>query len=104
MRTKQDSVSRLLEGVGQAEAAHKYDIVRDLELLHAQYTKMTKRDYLALLRALIDKYKTEPDGDIDAALRRRCLAGDPEAIRLYDERRKAAAGGAREVRIVDDIK
>lgn len=103
MRTKQDSIRSLLAGVEQAKAEHKYNIVRDLELLHTQYTKMAKRDYLALLRALIDKYSTELDGDINAALRRRCLAGDTEAIRLYDERKKAAADGAREVLIIDNI-
>lgn len=103
MRTKQDSIQSLLAGVEQAKAEHKYNIVQDLELLHAKYTKMAKRDYLALLCALIDKYSTELDGDINAALRRRCLAGDTEAIRLYDERKKAAAGGVREVRIIDSI-
>ncbi len=103
MRTKQDSIQSLLAGVGQAEAAHKYDIVRDLELLHSRYAKTSKRDYLALLRALIEKYENGPDADIDAALRRRCLAGDTEAIRLYDERKRAASGGAREVRIIDSI-
>ena len=104
MRTKQSSIDSLLKGVEQARAENKYNIVQDLEMLHAQYTKISKRDYLALLRALQEKYSTQLDSDIDAALRRRCLAGDTEAIRLYDERRKAASGGAREVRIVDDIK
>ena len=103
MRTKQSSIRSLLAGVDQAEAENKYNIARDLKLLHAQYAKTSRRDYLQLLRTLIEKYEIGPDADIDAALRRRCLAGDPEAIRLYDERNKAAAGGAREVSLIDDV-
>ena len=104
MRTKQGSIDSLLAGIEQAKAENKYNIVRDLEMLHAQYTKTSKRNYLALLRALIEKYSTQLDSDIDAALRKRCLAGDTEAIRLLDERRKAAADGGSEVQIIDDIK
>ena len=103
MRTKRGSIDSLLDGIEQAKAENKYNIVRDLEMLHEQYTKTGKRDYLALLRALKEKYSTQLDSDIDAALRKRCLEGDTEAIRLYDERRKAAAGGSREVRIIDSI-
>lgn len=103
MRTKQSSIKSLLGGVEQAKAEHKYDIVRDLKLLHGEYVKTSKRDYLALLRAMIEKYENGLSGDIDAVLRKRCLAGDIEAIRLFDERKKSNADGTQEVQIVDDI-
>lgn len=104
MRTKRGSIDSLLKGIEQAKAENKYNIVLDLEMLHAQYTKISKRDYLALLRALKEKYSTQLDSDINDALRKRCLAGDIEAIRLYNERKKAAADGGSEVQIIDDIK
>ena len=48
-RTPQSSITALLEGVEQAKQKKEFNILKDLKTLHAQYTKVSKRDYLALI-------------------------------------------------------
>ena len=58
-RTPQSSITALLEGVEQAKLKKEFNILKDLKTLHAQYTKINKRDYLALLDKLVEKYSTD---------------------------------------------
>ena len=102
MRTKTESITSLLADIQQANEAHSYNIAADLKTLHKQYTKLSKRDYLALLTALLDKYETEEAAVIHAALLEKCRAGDVEAIKLYREMQQDDGGG-KEVVIVDSI-
>ena len=53
-RTPQSSITALLEGVEQAKLKKEFNILKDLKTLHAQYTKINKRDYLALLDKLVE--------------------------------------------------
>ena len=97
-RTPQSSITALLEGVEQAKQKKEFNILKDLKTLHAQYTRVNKRDYLALLDKLVEKYSTD-----DAALLKKCQAGDMDAIRLWTELQKESGSGAAEVNIVDSI-
>ena len=54
-RTPQSSITALLEGVEQAKQKKEFNILKDLKTLHAQYTRVNKRDYLALLDKLVEK-------------------------------------------------
>lgn len=67
-RTPQSSITALLEGVEQAKQKKEFNILKDLKTLHAQYTKVNKRDYLALLDKLVEKYSTDEAAVIHAAL------------------------------------
>ena len=58
-RTPQSSITALLEGVEQAKQKKEFNILKDLKTLHAQYTKVSKRDYLALIDKLVEKYSRE---------------------------------------------
>lgn len=102
MRTQKESVSSLLAGIQQAAETHSFNILDDLKTLRKQYPKLSKRDYLALLDALADKYETEEAGVIHAALVEKCRAGDVEAIKLYREMQQDGGSG-KEVVIVDSI-
>ena len=84
-RTPQSSITALLEGVEQAKQKKEFNILKDLKTLHAQYTKINKRDYLALLDKLVEKYSTDEAAVIHAALMKKGQAGDLEAIRLWNE-------------------
>lgn len=68
-----------------------------------QYTKINKRDYLALLDKLVEKYSTDEAAVIHAALLKKCQAGDMDAIRLWTELQKESGSGAAEVNIIDGI-
>ena len=48
-RTQQSSIKALLESIEQAKQKKEFNILKDLKTLHAQYTKVNKRDYLCLL-------------------------------------------------------
>lgn len=67
-RTPQSSITALLEGVEQAKQKKEFNILKDLKTLHAQYTRVNKRDYLALLDKLVEKYSTDEAAVIHAAL------------------------------------
>ena len=73
-RTPQSSITALLEGVEQAKQKKEFNILKDLKTLHAQYTKVNKRDYLALLDKLVEKYSTDEAAVIHAALLKKCQA------------------------------
>ena len=103
-RTPQSSITALLEGVEQAKLKKEFNILKDLKTLHAQYTKINKRDYLALLNKLIEKYSTDEAAVIHAALMKKVQAGDLEAIRLWNELSKENRDVGERVQIVDDIK
>ena len=81
----------------------EFNILKDLKTLHAQYTRVNKRDYLALLDKLVEKYSTDEAAVIHAALLKKCQAGDMDAIRLWTELQKESGSGAAEVNIVDSI-
>ena len=98
-RTPQSSITALLEGVEQAKQKKEFNILKDLKTLHAQYTRVNKRDYLAL----VEKYSTDEAAVIHAALLKKCQAGDMDAIRLWTELQKESGSGAAEVNIVDSI-
>ena len=92
-RTPQSSITALLEGVEQAKQKKEFNILKDLKTLHAQYTKVNKRDYLALLDKLMEKYSTDEAAVIHAALLKKCQA----------DMQKESGSGAAEVNIVDSI-
>lgn len=102
-RTPQSSITALLEGVEQAKLKKEFNILKDLKTLHAQYAKINKRDYLALLDKLVEKYSTDEAAVIHAALLKKCQAGDMDAIRLWTELQKESGSGAAEVNIIDGI-
>ena len=87
-RTPQSSITALLEGVEQAKQKKEFNILKDLKTLHAQYTRVNKRDYLALLDKLVEKYSTDEAAAIHAAVMKKVQAGDLEAIRLWNEMSK----------------
>ncbi|MCM1295654.1 MAG: hypothetical protein NC311_08945 [Muribaculaceae bacterium] len=102
MRTKSDSIQSLLEGIEQAKRERKFDIAADLHELREQYTKLSRRAYLKLLDALIEKYETEEAAAVHAALVEKARGGDLAAIRLYRES-QAETGSKGGVIIVDSI-
>ncbi len=102
-RTPQSSITALLEGVEQAKQKKEFNILKDLKTLHAQYTKVSKRDYLALIDKLVEKYSVDEAAVIHAALMKKVQAGDLDAIRLWNEMQKESGSGAAEVNIVDSI-
>ena len=102
-RTQQSSIKALLESIEQAKQKKDFNILKDLKTLHAQYTKVNKRDYLALLDKLVEKYSTDEAAVIHAALLKKCQAGDMDAIRLWTELQKESGSGAAEVNIIDGI-
>lgn len=103
MRTKTESIAGLLEAIERAKQKKEFNILKDLKTLHAQYTRVNKRDYLALLDKLVEKYSTDEAAVIHAALLKKCQAGDMDAIRLWTELQKESGSGAAEVNIVDSI-
>ena len=102
-RTPQSSITALLEGIEQAKQKKEFNILKDLKTLHAQYTKVSKRDYLALIDKLVEKYSVDEAAVIHAALLKKVQAGDLDAIRLWTELQKESGSGAAEVNIVDSI-
>ena len=103
MRSETESIDGLLRGIEAAKQHREYDFAKDLKMLHAAYPKTSKRDYLALIRALIDKYTVEETASVHAALLRKCQAGDMDAIRLWNDIQKENSDTAAEVNIVDSI-
>lgn len=103
-RTPQSSITALLDGIEQAKQKKEFNILKDLKTLHAQYTKMNKRDYLALLDKLMKKYSTDEAAVIHAALLKKVQAGDLDAIRLWNEMSKENRDAGEGVQIIDDIK
>ena len=102
-RTPQSSITALLEGVEQAKQRKEFNILKDLKELRGNFGKIQKRDYLALLDKLVEKYSTDEAAVIHAALLKKCQAGDMDAIRLWTELQKESGSGAAEVNIVDSI-
>ena len=103
-RTQQSSIKALLESIEQAKQKKEFNILKDLKTLHAQYTKVNKRDYLALLDKLMKKYSTDEAAVIHAALLKKVQAGDLDAIRLWNEMSKENRDAGEGVQIIDDIK
>ena len=103
-RTPQSSITALLEGVEQAKQKKEFNILKDLKTLHAQYTKVSKRDYLALIDKLVEKYSVDEAAVIHAALLKKVQAGDLDAIRLWNEMSKENRDAGEGVQIIDDIK
>ena len=87
-RTQQSSVDALLRAVEAAKTESQYNIFKDLKMLLEAYPKTSKRDYLTLIRALMDKYSAGVGAEINDALIKKCMAGDVEAIRLYKDLQK----------------
>ena len=102
-RTPQSSITALLEGVEQAKQRKEFNILKDLKTLHAQYTRVNKRDYLALLDKLVEKYSTDEAAAIHAAVMKKVQAGDLDAIRLWNEMQKESGSGVAEVHIIDNF-
>ena len=102
-RTPQSSITALLEGVEQAKQKKEFNILKDLKTLRDGFGKIQKRDYLALIDKLMEKYSTDEAAAIHAALLKKCQAGDMDAIRLWTELQKEGGSGAAEVNIVDSI-
>lgn len=102
-RTPQSSITALLEGVEQAKLKKEFNILKDLKTLRDGFGKIQKRDYLALIDKLVEKYSTDEAAAIHAALLKKCQAGDMDAIRLWTELQKEGGSGAAEVNIVDSI-
>ena len=102
-RTQQSSIKALLESIEQAKQKKEFNILKDLKTLHAQYTKVNKRDYLALLDKLMEKYSTDEAATIHAAVMKKVQAGDLDAIRLWNEMQKESGSGVAEVHIIDNF-
>lgn len=102
-RTPKESVEGLLKGIEDAKNAREFDFLKDLKMLLNAYTKTSKRDYLALIRSLIDKYSVEETAVVHAALLKKCRAGDLNAIRIWIEMQKENGAGVAEVNIIDGI-
>lgn len=103
MRTKSSSIEGLLGAIEQQKNDRDFNILKDLKMLEQQYTKTSKRDYLQLLRKLIDKYEAEEMATVHAALLKKVQAGDLDAIRLWNDMQKESGSSAAEVSIVDSI-
>ena len=103
-RTQQSSIKALLESIEQAKQKKEFNILKDLKTLHAQYTKVSKRDYLALIDKLVEKYSVDEAAVIHAALLKKVQAGDLDAIRLWNEMSKENRDAGEGVQIIDDIK
>ena len=86
-----------------AQKTQNYDVVKDLKMLRDRYTKTSKRDFLALLDELMEKYKTGGFAEIYDMLMRKARSGDMEAIRLWTELQRESGSGAAEVNIVDSL-
>ena len=84
-RTPQSSITALLEGVEQAKLKKEFNILKDLKELRGNFGKIQKRDYLALIDKLMEKYSVDEAAVIHAALMKKAQAGDLEAIRLWNE-------------------
>lgn len=102
-RTQTSSIEALLEGIEQAKFKKEYNILKDLKMLHEQYPKTSKRDYLALLQKLMDKYSMDEAAEVHAALMRKCQAGDLAAMRLWNDMQKESGSGVAEVNIIDSF-
>ena len=102
-RTQQTSIDALAEAIEQQKNARDFNFVDDLKMIRKQYTKTSKRDFLALLDLLREKYTVEETAAVHAVLMRKCQAGDMDAIRLWTELQRENSGGAAEVNIVDSI-
>ena len=84
-RTQQSSIKALLESIEQAKQKKEFNILKDLKTLRDGFGKIQKRDYLALIDKLVEKYSTDEAAVIHAALMKKAQAGDLEAIRLWNE-------------------
>ena len=102
-RTPQSSITALLEGVEQAKQRKEFNILKDLKELRGNFGKIQKRDYLALIDKLMEKYSVDEAAVIHAALLKKVQAGDLDAIRLWNEMQKESGSGAAEVNIVDSL-
>lgn len=100
MRTRTETSQALLAAAQQTQ---NYDIAKDLKMLRDRYTKTSKRDFLALLDGLVEKYKTDGFAEIYDMLMRKARAGDMDAIRLWTELQKESNSGTVEVNIIDSI-
>lgn len=103
MRSKTESAEELLRGIETAKQQNEYHFANDLKMLLEAYPKTSKKDYLALIRGLIDKYTAQETATVHAVLMRKCQSGDIDAIRLWMDIQKESGSGAAEVNIVDSI-
>ena len=65
-RTQQTSIDALAEAIEQQKNARDFNFVDDLKMLRKQYTKTSKRDFLALLDLLREKYTVEETAAVHA--------------------------------------
>lgn len=100
VRTWTETSQALLAAVQQTQ---NYDIVKDLKMLRDRYTKTSKRDFLALLGGLIEKYKTGGFAEIYDMLMRKARAGDMDAVKMLRDIQAENGADGGEVQIVDDI-
>lgn len=100
VRTRMETSQALLAAVQQTQ---NYDIVKDLKMLRDRYTKTSKRDFLALLGGLIEKYKTGGFAEIYDMLMRKARAGDMDAVKMLRDIQAENGADGGEVQIVDDI-
>ncbi len=91
---------RPFKAVEAAKTENQYNIFKDLKMLLEAYPKTSKRDYLALIRALMDKYSAGVGAEINDALIKKCMAGDVEAIRLYKDLQKEDQTAGEGVQII----
>ena len=102
-RTPQSSITALLEGVEQAKQRKEFNILKDLKELRGNFGKIQKRDYLALIDKLMEKYSVDEAALIHAALVKKSQAGDMDAIRLWNDMQKESGSGVAEVHIIDNF-
>lgn len=100
MRTRTETSQALLAA---AQKTQNYDVVKDLKMLRDRYTKTSKRDFLALLDELMEKYKTGGFAEIYDMLIRKARAGDIDAVKMLRDIQAENGADGGEVQIVDDI-
>ena len=102
-RTQQSSIQILLDSIEQAKQKKEFNILKDLKELRGNFGKIQKRDYLALIDKLMEKYSADEAAVIHAALLKKCQAGDMDAIRLWNDMQKESGSGVAEVHIIDNF-
>ncbi len=103
MKTTGDSISALLAAIEKSKDEDVFDIAADIQMLIDIYPKTSKRNYLELLRKLLEKYTSTEQAVIHAALMQKCKTGDAAAIKLWSEQKSSFGGNKDEVVIIDDI-
>lgn len=92
MKTQDERIDTLLQGIDQAKNDLRFDIIEDLNILEQQLAVLNKRQYQQLLAQMVDKYTTVEQEVVHAALVAKCKEGDKAALKLFYELHPQTAG------------